>query len=476
MPGQPARPRFDPGSFRDPAGRVFRHDGRIFRTVDESAAAEFDWIVRSGVLEKLSGSGQLVRTWPVDAAEAGFAGPSAKILESEVVPFISYPYEWPFAALKRAALFHLDLHLALLDHGATLSDASAYNVQFIGTRPVFIDVLSLRRYREGAIWSGHRQFCEQFLNPLLLRARLGIAYNAWYRGALEGIPSAELAPLLRLRDRLSWQILLHVVLPQRLQTIAGARPRSASSRLARGALPRQALVRMLEGLRNFIARLAAPSAAGSPWLTYADDNSYSEHEGARKRSFVAAFAAAARPRRVLDLGCNTGDYADVLLGAGAGMVIGAEADPATADAAFARSEARGLCFLPLVVDAANPSAAQGWDGAERAGFAARGAFDAVVALAFEHHLAIGRNVPLDALLDWLVSLAPRGVVEFVPKDDPTVKRMLELRADIFGDYAQDRFEALLRERASIVREERISAGGRMLYWFERTPVHAAQNP
>src|SRR3546814_6517392 len=46
----------------------------------------------------------------------------------------------------------------------------SYNIQFDGPRPVFIDVLSFRRYREGEFWTGHRQFCEQFLNPLLMRA------------------------------------------------------------------------------------------------------------------------------------------------------------------------------------------------------------------------------------------------------------------------------------------------------------------
>ncbi|MCH8816049.1 MAG: class I SAM-dependent methyltransferase, partial [Chloroflexi bacterium] len=90
--------------------------------------------------------------------------------------------------LRRAALHYLDLHLDLLERNFTLSDASAYNIQFRGTRPVFIDVLSIRPYREGEYWTGYRQFCEQFLNPLLLVAVSGIPYQAWFRGNIEGIP------------------------------------------------------------------------------------------------------------------------------------------------------------------------------------------------------------------------------------------------------------------------------------------------
>ena len=56
--------------------------------------------------------------------------------------------------------------------------------------------------------------------------------------------------------------------------------------------------------------------------------------------------------------------------------------------------------------------------------------DAVLALAFEHHLAIARNVPLHRVVGWLTKWAPAGVIEFVEKSDPTVQKMLALREDI----------------------------------------------
>jgi hypothetical protein len=186
-------PVADPGSFRDPAGRVHRFGDRVFRTIRTRAAVDFEAVRDSGVLAKYVDRGALIQSSIVDALEFGFSDPDvAYVIEHPRVPFVSYPYEWSFALLKKAALHHLDFQLALLDDGFALSDATAYNVQFLGNRPVFIDLLSIRAYREGEYWLAHHQFCEQFLNPLLLRSLFGVPHNDWYRGRLEGIPSSAI--------------------------------------------------------------------------------------------------------------------------------------------------------------------------------------------------------------------------------------------------------------------------------------------
>ena len=182
---------------------------------------------------------------------------------------------------------------------------------------------------------------------------------------------------------------------------------------------------------------------------------------------MAEFVGQTRPRLLFDLGCNTGDYAALALQAGAGAVVGFDFDQRALEIAFARAEAERLDFLPLFLDAANPSPDQGWRQSERAGFTARARPDALLALAFEHHLAIGRNVPLDQLLDWLTGLAPRGVIEFVPKADPTVRQMLALREDIFDGYDEAAFTACLARAARIVGSEVVSAHGRRLFRYER---------
>jgi ribosomal protein L11 methylase PrmA len=455
------------GSYRDRRGYVFTSGDRILRGVFPAAAEVQRDFLGSPVFARLVSSGRLIgtRVAPDDPSALGIEG-AALLLEHERVPFVSYPYEWPFAALRAAALLQLDLHLELLEHGFSLADASAYNIQFRGPEPVFIDVLSVERYVPGAYWNGHRQFCDQFLSPLLLSARFGVPYHAAYRGRIEGLSSTELVPLLRLRDKLRPQTLLHIVLPARLEAAARRGRVDAKPAAARRPLPKAALRSLLTGLRRWVGRLSLPSRH-TDWTSYAADNTYEDAERSAKREIVARVIRAAAPSAVLDLGCNTGDYSAVALGAGAGHVIGAEADAPTAHLAFVRAQKEGLRFLPLVQDAANPSPSQGWREAERASFTERARFDFLIALAVEHHLAIGRNIPLDELVRWMVGLAPQGVIEFVQKTDSTVRRMLALREDIFADYTEENFRHLLAANARIVESRVVSAAGRVIFLYDR---------
>ena len=203
----------DPASYRDPAGSIYHAGDRILRTINETAFEDFEQVLASGLLGSLADQGLAVASRNVDPGEfEGLSHGAYRVLEHQALPVISYPYEWCFSALKAAALLHLEIHLAALERNVTLCDASAYNVQFLGADPIFIDILSFRPYREGEFWQGYRQFCEQFLNPLLLRALLGIPHNAWFRGHIEGVPTDALRPLLPIRSHFSWNVLTHVVL------------------------------------------------------------------------------------------------------------------------------------------------------------------------------------------------------------------------------------------------------------------------
>lgn len=459
----------DRGSFRDPSGYVFQWHKRIFRVVEACARESYEWVRDSGALCRLQNEGDLVATREVPPESwPGNFGRAAYVLEHPRIPFVSYPYEWSFSGLKAAALHHLDLQLKLLQSGITLSDASAFNVQFMGARPIFIDVLSLRPYHEGEFWQGHRQFCEQFLNPLLLTAFLGIAHNAWFRGALEGIPTSDLARLIPLRRRFSWNVVSHILLQAKLDAKAKSAPDSAIRQVkAQRQLSRAAYQGLLFQLRRWISKLHPADVGTTVWATYAQTNTYSEGGFADKQRFVREFAAKTAPEMLIDIGCNTGDYSVAALEGGARYVVGFDFDQQALEVAYRRAADKNLPFLPLWLDAANPSPDQGWRQAERIGFDARARADAVIALAFEHHLAIGRNVPLPQVLDWLIAIAPTGIIEFVPKSDPTIQRMLALRSDIFDDYNQEAFSSLLEQRARIVHRELISGSGRMLYWYDR---------
>ena len=71
------------------------------------------------------------------------------------------------------------------------------------------------------------------------------------------------------------------------------------------------------------------------------------------------------------------------------------------------------------------------------------------------------------MLEWIVSIAPRGVLEFVPKHDTTIQKMLALREDIFPDYDIEHFEAALTSLARVERREQLGEDGRTLFQFSR---------
>lgn len=457
------------GSFRDPAGHVFEHNGRIFRTVTGFGRSAFDSVQEIGFLEDLVRTGDLLPYELVTEPALLEMFPEAELLlEHPKLAYVSYPYEWSFFQLRDAALLQLDIAIRGLDAGVVLSDATAYNIQFLGPKPVFIDHLSFQPYRDGAYWMGHRQFCEQFLNPLLLRSKLGVSHNAWFRGGLEGIPTADLDRLLPRLQKLSVKMLAHVVMPAKAQRDAMEQGVGTTKSLSeRKGLPKASYRGLLTQLRGWIAGLQPKGATASVWGSYADDNTYDDDENRQKAEFVDRFVRVVKPKLTFDLGCNSGAFSEVALTAGSDMVVGFDFDQIALDKAYHRAKDKGLNLLSLFLDASNPSPSQGWQQVERPGFAKRATADAVLALAFEHHLAIGKNVPLDQVVGWLTSLAPQGIIEFVDKKDPTIQEMLVMREDIFQTYTQENFEAALALVATVVEKEQVTKDGRTMYWFKR---------
>lgn len=458
--------KFDPGSFRDPSGRVLRHEGRVLRAVFPAGASQFGAAKDSGVLDEMIGDGWLLpANMVIEDGLAELAPGAVYWLEHPVLDFVSYPYEWCFSALKAAALHHLDFHIALLGRGFTLSDATAYNIQFRGTRPVFIDHLSIIPYEEGTAWAGQRQFGMQFLNPLYLWAKKGIAPNAWYRGSLEGIEPEQLVKLLGFRDRLSFTVMAHIVGPA-----AFARRRVAEGLETKAHhaahLPKRRLIAMLASLRDYIAGLALP-AEKTVWDDYASNNSYDEARRSAKHQFVADAVGKAAPGVLFDIGCNSGDFSQTSIDAGARSVVGFDFDFGALERAFARFDRSGASILPLWLDATNPSPAQGWAAAERKSMQDRSDADMMLALAVIHHLAIAKNIPLDMAVDWLMGLASVGVIEFPSKSDPMVVQLLRHRPDIFPDYTEEAFLQQVQARGRIVGQDRIGDGGRLIVTYDR---------
>jgi ribosomal protein L11 methylase PrmA len=448
----------DPGSFRDPNGFVFRRDGRLFRQIQRSGRDDYERLMGSGLHRELVQRGMLVDHREVDVAPCE-DGAAHKVIEPEAIPFVSYPYEWPYGALWAAARLTLGIQRLALAFGMSLKDATAYNVQFRGTRPVWIDTLSFERRCEERPWVAYRQFCEHFLAPLALQRRRGLGLGTLSRTHLEGVPLPLASRLLPLRTRLRPGLLLHVHLHARSMERHAAR---AATGPATGRFGSAAMGGLLDSLDATLAGLA-PAPASSHWTGYYGETSYSEHADRAKQRIVEELVARVDPETVWDLGSNTGRYARLAARAGR-RVVAMDADPAAVERLFQACAAAGDGdVLPLVMDLANPSPDLGWACRERASLLRRGPADLGLALALVHHLAIGHNVPLEQVAGFLARACRALVIEFVPKEDPQVRRMLAVREDVFPRYDRAGFEKAFA-RGFVVEEVRpIPDSPRTLY-------------
>ena len=196
-------------------------------------------------------------------------------------------------------------------------------------------------------------------------------------------------------------------------------------------------------------------------------NTYNNEEKKNKYEFVSSYFNQTKFDRVLDLGCNNGEYSKLAIQSGCNSVVGLDYDLNAIDEAYLISKKERLNFLPLYFDVSNPSSDIGWNQKERKGFMERLNFDSVLALAFEHHLAIAKNIPLEDVVNWITSLAPKGIIEFVPKNDVTIQSMIKLKGDIFPNYNLENFKKFLSNKSKITSEKIVSRSGRTLFSFEK---------
>ena len=458
---EPLGVRYEPGSFRDPDSRVYYRDGQVLRGLSAAAARDWQALASTGFFTRLVADGKICATEPVDEPSDGRW---AMVLRHERVPFVSYPYEWTFSMLRDAALLHLEVLSAALADGMSTKDGSAYNVQWRGTAPVFVDVGSFEPLRDGEPWAGYRQFCQTLLYPLMLQAHLGVSFRPWLRAQIDGIEAHQIAPMFDGLRRLRAGVLPHIHLHRAMQAkFASASAGAVRDELKTAGYSRELLTATVRRLQSLVRKLEwrpEPSA----WAGYRDSCTYSSDDAEHKAVFVEGALAGAGCGLVLDLGANDGEYAR-LAARHARHVVAVEADEAVADECYRRLRADAdRRVMPLVMDLANPSPGSGWRGRERASFGDRARPDAVLALALVHHLAIGRNVPLTEVVDWLAGFGGRLVVEFVDPADPMAQRLLANKpAGLFGDYRRDVFERLLAERFDVTRREELPSGTRTLY-------------
>ncbi|EJN13307.1 hypothetical protein PMI42_03331 [Bradyrhizobium sp. YR681] len=460
----------EPGSFRDPGNQVFYLDEQVFRTLDAESAAHWHQLRQTTFFQALVKREAVVATETEDrpgVREQALSGRWTELLRHERIPFVSYPYEWTFNMLKDAALLQLGILEDALANGWTLKDGSAYNVQWRGQRPVFIDVSSFEPYRPGESWIGYRQFCMMFLIPLLLKAHRDIDTAALCRSDLEGIDPEEALKFISVRDIFRRGVLSHIYLHARLQARARRAEAAVSSAPPKWAIRQTAemTLRMVQSLGRLVSKLERRDARTS-WSAYEETHSYDDGSFSQKKDFVERHVRGRRWPLVYDLGCNTGTFSR-LCSEHADCIVAIDQDELAVDTLYRRikTPASGN-IIPLVMPLSNVSPDQGWRGRERKSFEHRARPDLILCLALIHHMVVSANIPLRNFLDWIRAFGASVILEFVGPDDEMTLQLLKNRRNVHSGYTQEAFESVARSMFDILDSAPLKGGRRRIYLLQ----------
>lgn len=479
-----------PASFRDPSGFLFVSGDQVYRQVNESYQANYDALMQSGLYQSLIDKGWLLAHEEVAHPDANSSSKDEspepaqvpdqeqtyyKILLPEQIPYISYPYEWCFGQLKDAALLTLNVQMEALKHNMILKDATAYNVQFHKSRPVFIDTLSFEVYEEGVPWIAYRQFCQHFLAPLAMAAILDIRTLQLLRAYIDGIPLDLASRLLPRRSWLRYSLLAHIHLHARSQKrfedtgrTAGAIKRGANAEGAAStqvSVSRPRMEGLIASLHSAVEGLQWKQSA-TEWGDYYADTNYIDTSMLHKEALVHEMLLASEkgePAIAADFGANTGKFSRLAINTGY-YVISHDIDVVAVEKNYQTMKAtQQMAILPLILDITNPSPGLGWASIERDSFVDRQKADVGLALALVHHIAISNNVPLPSIARLFSKMCRNLIIEFVPKSDSQVRRLLATREDIFPDYTEEGFDAAFDRYFVIEQKTAIQESERIMY-------------
>jgi len=448
------------GSFRDRDGFVFYKDAKVFRAIHPSYLPTWEKLIVSPFFTEMLSDGKIISFSPAADPHVTEGLPGYRVIEAARVPFISYPVEWPFVYLKKAALLTLSIQLQAMENGFTLKDASAYNVQFVGTKPVFIDHLSFGIYEEGEPWHPYRQFCQHFLGPLLLMHYGLDDLKQLYSAFTDGIPLHVISQVLPWRSRLNLATLTHLHLNARFEKKHAGDTKINSRKLQ---ISKQRSIAYITHLKSFVQSLQVRKK-NTGWTGYYNDCSYTSTGLDIKKKFVEQQLTAISGALCVDLGANTGEFSELAC-KHFHTVVACDNDLEVVSRLADRKISNLLC---LHVDISNPTPATGWNNEERKPFSERiREADCVMALALMHHLCIGNNVPMEKLASYFANIKGRLIIEWVPKDDPQAQRLLVTRKDVFEDYTLAEFRRSFAAHYDVVEELNTGGTGRILFHFKK---------
>jgi 2-polyprenyl-3-methyl-5-hydroxy-6-metoxy-1,4-benzoquinol methylase len=441
-------------SFRDPESSLSYDSSYYYRRISLNYEKHYNHFIESGLKDKLLLEGFIL---PFDEIIDDFPenGVSSRVLRTDILPFVSYSYEWSFSQFKEAALLTLKINQLSLEHGMILKDASMFNVQFVGCKPVFIDLASFEMYEQDTPWNAYYQFCKHFYGPLFLAAKKNIILPKLLQYFVDGIPLKEIVSLCSWYDFLNSGAFLHLYLHAKGE---GKIVKSGKH----NKVAKKQLSNIITHLESAITSLTIKQKQ-TVWDDYNQNNNYEIKSQHHKVKIINGFLDQIDGEKALDIGANDGLYSQLLADKGMYTLV-VDIDELAVDRAF---KTKHDLIHPLHMNLVNPTPAIGWNNTERKSFWERCQVDVIQALAIVHHLVITHDISFEEIAEKLSQHAKYLIIEFVDSDDSQAEILLKNKPHHLLNYNQIKFEIAFNSFFNLIDKKSILKSKRRLFCYER---------
>lgn len=383
-------------------------------------------------------------------------------IKSPLLEFVTMPYEWTDAQLRSGALLTLDMSKEIFRAGFELKDASAWNIIFDGTRPRICDHLSFRTIRSNNWWA-FGQFVRHFIFPLWVSRLRGLRTNKVFRIHRDGLSPIEARNLLGLRRFFSriWPLLVDMTGPTASSMLSARNDEGTTKRTIHN------------NLYHFCAwSLGSHEVSGRKgqyWRAYTETRShYSVAASRDKKETVTAWLKLTRPKWVVDLGCNIGEFSQLAVEQGA-RVIAVDSDHDCLEQLYIQNS-NNLQIYPVVADLSDIMGGNGWCGTEYPGLMKRleGKADVLMMLAVLHHLAVSESIPLEKIAEFASIVTKKYLfIEFIGEEDLPMQRLAQQRNRAMADFSIDRQRKAFSSYFRLVADIQLAGTCRSLVLMEK---------
>jgi len=436
---------------RDPQGRLFLHKEGAVRVLSQPLAD--DDFLHQKIAHQLVENKKLV--------PFAFDPRDEKIINVPLYEFVTYPTEWTDAQIRKAALLTLEIARDILPHGYELKDASAWNIIYDGCAPIFCDHFSVASITTSQWWA-FGQFCRHFIFPLAASRWRDLRAHEIFHLYRDGLDVNKARSLLGARGYFS-----HL----------------APLLLAKGGMKKQPtaledknshahkLHKSLIDYGHYSVSKWQKKAEKSAWSAYVvARNHYSKVAIQEKLEVIQQWLDADRPRVLLDLGCNTGEFSRLALNF-SHKVIALDYDHDSVERLYISMEGDRRLY-PLVADLSDLRGGRGWDGKEFTSLSQRlaGQSDAVLMLALIHHIHISESIPLTVIAEFAASLTRNSlIIEFIEPEDPMAQQLAQSRRRSLEGFTLDQQIRAFEKHFIICDHKIVSGTHRHLYWLKKRP-------